>query len=204
MDFSFSFKKKPQGHPGQPAPKVNPAQEQFDQLRGCGINLRGKAKLDALTSSTDAGAFEQAPFVQLLVLLGGMQESGEPWSDEVWLWPAGAVTQTGVLAWCVEQLMRLTRGALPLEGVQDAMEGDGLSLAFTLDGEQVQWDVGCENGEPDPTVLSALAGIAAERGDSARLAFCDVEGAGRLLVFMTEPEVGELCEATGLGWAWVE
>lgn len=204
MDFSFSFKKKPQGQPGQPAPKVNPAQEQFDQLRGCGINLRSKATLDALTRGTDPGAFEQAPFVQLLVLLGGMQESGEPWSDEVWLWPAGAVTQTGVLAWCVEQLMRLTRGALPLEGVQDAMEGDALSLTFTLDGEQVQWDVACENGEPDPAVIAALAGFAAERGDSARLAFCDVEGAGRLLVFMTEPDVGELAETTGLDWAWVE
>lgn len=204
MDFSFSFKKKPQGQPGQPAPKANPALEQFDQLRGCGINLRGKATLQALTSGTEPGAFEQAPFVQLLVLLGGMQESGEPWSDEVWVWPAGAVTQTGVLAWCVEQLMRLTRGALPLEGVQDAMEGDALSLAFVLEGEEVRWDVACESGEPDPAVISALAGVAAERGDGARLAFCDVEGVGRLLVFMTEPEVGELAEATGLAWALVE
>lgn len=204
MDFSFSFKKKPQGQPGPPAPKVNPAQEQFDQLRGCGINLRGKAKLDALTAGAGAGAFEQAPFVQLLVLLGGVQESGEPWSDEVWLWPAGALTQTGVLTWCMEQLVRLTRGALPLEGVQDTMEGDCLLLDFTLDGERVQWDVGCDNGEPDPTVLAALADSAEERGNGARLAFCDVEGVGRLLVFMTEPEVGELRGTTGLDWAWVD
>lgn len=205
MDFSFTFRKKPEGGGKQPA-KTPASQEQFDRLRGCGINLRGHATIAQVVAGMDDALFEQTPFAHLLCLMGGTQENGDPWSDEVWLWPAGTITESGVLSACVAQVCRLCRGALPLEDVADAFdpESDQATLTFALDGEALELVHAVEHGDVDAGLLSALAGVAADRGDGARLASCGVDGVGNLLVFMTDAEIAELAETSGLEWTPVE
>jgi hypothetical protein len=204
MDFSFTFKKKPEGQGPKPPP-VNHAQTQYDALRGCGINLRGHTKLSEVTKGADPAGFEDPPFVQLLCCMGGMNDQGQAWSEEVFLWPAGCVGESGVLTALVSRVAGLCRGALAVEEVEDTLNAEsGLAtVAFTLDGERVEWEVPVQEGEADPQLIAGLAGIAAERGEGARLACAEVEGVGRLLVFMTEPEIAELAETTGLAWAVV-
>lgn len=206
MDFNFTFKKKPEGTGAPKPPEAHPAQAQFDQLRGCGINLRGHSTLDQLVAGVDPAAFADPPFVQLLCAMGGLTEEGEAWSDEVWMWPAACVGEDGVLTVLVSHLARLCRGALPVEDVADAINAESgeVAIAFTLDGERVEWSVPLMDGEPEGGLLTSLAAVAAERGDGARLAALELEGAGRLLVFMTEPEIAELSETTGLPWALIE
>jgi hypothetical protein len=206
MDFSFSFKKPPSGSAQQP--KANPfaqAEEQFNAIRGCGINPHPKVTCVQLCEGPDPASFEQAPFVYMLSLMGGLTEEGEAFSDDVWLFNPQSIGDTGHYTWVISHFMRIAKGALPLEEVADAFdaENSAASITFTLDGEAAEWGVALEDGMVAAEVLSGLAAIAAERGDGARFAWADVEGQ-RLVVFMTEQDLADLAETTGMEWGFIE
>lgn len=204
-DFSFSFRKKPEGGPGGP-PKPSASQEQYDQLRGCGLNLDGHKTLAAMTKGQPAGAFEESPYALLLALMGGFTEEGEPWSNDVWLWQPAEEATPDDFAALAAHLARLTKGALPLEELGAGLDEERgvVQLAFTLDGEQAGAEFDPNETDVNAGIMSTLAAMAAERGEGARLAFCDVEGMGRVFVFLNDQEIGELAEATSLPFAPLE
>lgn len=206
MDFSFSFKKKPEG--AGPA-KANPfaaAEEQFNALRGCGLNLAGHHTLESLTNGQEPATFEQAPFAMLLALMGGSTEEGEPFSNDVWLWQPPEEPTPEDAAMVFMSVTRLSKGTLALDefgaGVDE--ERGVAQVTFTLGGEATGAEFNPEEGNIALQAASAAAAMAAEAGEGARLAFTDVEGAGRVFVFLTEPELAELAETTGLEWGWME
>ncbi len=206
MDFSFSFKKPPSGFSQQP--KANPfaqAEEQFNAIRGCGINPHPKVTCAQLCEGQDPASFEQAPFAYMLTLMGSLTEEGEALSDDVWLFNPQSIGDTGHYTWVISHFMRIAKGALPLEEVADAFdaENSAASITFTLDGEAAEWGVAVEDGMVADEVLSGLAAIAAERGDGARFAWADVDGQ-RLVVFMTEQDLADLAETTGMEWGFIE
>jgi hypothetical protein len=201
-DFSFSFRKKPEGAPGGP-PKPSAAEEQFNQLRGCGLNLDGHKTLKQVTAGQEAGAFEEAPYALLLALMGGTNEQGEPWSHDVWLYAPGEEMSLDDLAGIAINLSRLTKGAVAIEDVQAGAneENGAVQIVFTLDGEQASAEFDPAEVDPAGGIMSTLAALAAERGEGARLAFADVEGLGRLFVYLNEGEIGELSETTSVSFA---
>ncbi|MFA6044143.1 MAG: hypothetical protein WC718_04095, partial [Phycisphaerales bacterium] len=114
MDFSFSFKKKPEGMGGA-APKESPAMAQFNLIRGCGINLSGHLQLKDIIAGVDEGMFESMPFAGVLGLMGSLSEEGEARSEDVWLYQPAEETTPEELAAIAFNLARLTKGALVLE-----------------------------------------------------------------------------------------
>jgi hypothetical protein len=207
MDVSFSFRKPPGGG-GGPNNKPNPfaaAEEQFNAIRGCGITPHPKVTLATLTEGQNPESFIVAPFVYMLSVMGGLNDEGGAFSDDVWLFNPQSIGDTGHYTFVISHLMRIAKGALPLEDVADAFdpENNAASITFTLEGEAVQWDVAVEDGMVAPEVLSGLAGIAAERGDGARLAWADVEGQ-RLVVFLNETDLADLASTTGMEWGFIE
>jgi len=204
MDFSFTFKNKLK--PGStPKPAPSAAESQFNAIRGCGINPIPKVTLNILTAGQDAAAFDAQPFQFLLCLLAGFNEAGEPLSDDIYLLNHQGITAEGDYSANIAHLARITKGALPLEDLRDALDADNAqaTVAFTLDGEAVEWTVPIAESTFDPTVLSGLAGIAAQRGDGARLGACALEGFS-LIVFLTEHDLAELAETTCMQWTVIE
>jgi hypothetical protein len=203
MDISFSFRKPPSG--GGPQAKPNAfavAEEQFNAIRGCGITPHPKVTFTKLMEGQDPATFEGSPFVAMLCVMGGLTEDGGAFSDDVWLFDPRCIGETGHYSFVISHLMRVAKGALPLADLADALDPEtgAASISFTLDGEAVQWDVAVEDGMVAGEVL---AGIAAERGDGARLAWADV-GGQRLVVFLNEADLGELASTTGMEWGFIE
>jgi hypothetical protein len=205
-DFSFSFRKPPSGFKQpQQNNKFEAAENQFNAIRGCGLNPYPKVTLDTLTKGQEPAAFEEAPFALMLSLMGGTNDKDEPRSDDVWCFPPACIAEEGHYSFVITQFMRIAKGALPLENLADTLDAENsqATITFTLDGEAVEWTVAVEGGMIDAQVLSGLAGIAAERGDGAKFAWADL-GEQRLLVFMNEQDLGELAETTGMEWGFIE
>jgi hypothetical protein len=204
-DFSFSFKKPPQGFKQPEKNKFEVAEGQFNAIRGCGVNPLAKVTLATLTAGQEPSAFEESPFELMLSLMGGSNEQGEPLSDDVWMFPPNCIAEEGHYTYVITNFMRIAKGALPLEGLADTLDAENAqaTVTFTLDGEPVEWTVAVEEGMVDGGVLTGLAEIAAARGDGARLAWADL-GEQRLLVFLNEQDLAEFIEATGMEWGFVE
>ncbi len=206
MDFSFSFKKPPSGH-AQPA-KVNPfegAEEQFNAIRGCGVTPRPKVTFAALVERQDPASFDAAPYAHMLAVMGGFDGSGEPLSDDVWLFDPTAFSEEGNYAQAISHLARLAKGALPLEEISDAHneEQGAFIISATLDGEAVELAAAAEGGMVSGDVLSTLAAVAAERGGGARFVWADYEG-HKIVTFLNEEEAGDLMTTTGMEWSFIE
>lgn len=201
MDFSFTFKKKPDG-PGGPPP-ASAAQEQYDQLRACGLNLAGHSQVKDAAAGQATESFTQAPFAFLLALMGGFNAAGEPWSNDVWLFVPNE--EDGGVNDLLTHLPRLSKGAFALDGAEVAPneETGAPVLNLAIAGEAAAYELSGES-ELAPQVISTLAALIAERGEGARLAMTNLEGMGTVFVYLNEQELGELAEATGLEWGWVE
>jgi hypothetical protein len=205
-DFSFSFKKPPQGFKQpQQKNKFEAAENQFNAIRGCGITPYPKVTLDSLTAGQDPAAFEQSPFALMLALMGGTNDQGEPLSDDVWCFAPNCIAEEGHYTYVVSQFMRIAKGALPIEELADSLDTENAqaTIAFKLDGEPVEWTVAVEEGMIDGGVLSGLAQAAAAHGDGAKFAWADL-GEQRVLVFLNEQDLGELAETTGMEWGFIE
>lgn len=204
MDFSFSFKKKPEGMGGQ-APKESPAMAQFNLIRGCGLNLSGHLQLKDITSGVEASMFEAMPFAGVLALMGSPTEQGEPRSDDVWLYQPAEETTPDELAAIAFNLARLTKGALVLDELGAGVDEERgvIVVSFTLDGEQTGFELDPNEGGLSDNVTAIVAGMMEERGEGAKLAFTDAEGMGRIFVFLPANEVAELAETTQLEWGYV-
>lgn len=206
-DFSFSFRKPPQGfQQPQQKNKFEAAENQFNAIRGCGITPYSKVTIETLTQGQEPSAFEESPFALLLSLMGGTNEAGEPLSDDVWLFPPACIAEEGHYTYVITQFMRIAKGALPLENLADTLDTENAqaTITFTLDGEPVEWTVAVEEGMIAPEVLSGLAQIAAAKADGgAKLAWSDL-GEQRLLVFLNDSDLAEFAETTGMEWAFIE
>lgn len=204
MDFSFSFKKKPEGMGGQ-TPKDSPATAQFNLIRGCGLNLSGHLQLKDIIAGVDASMFDAMPFAGVLALMGSPGEDGEPRSEDVWLYQPAEETTHEELAAIAFNLARLTKGALVLEELGAGVDEERgvVVVSFTLDGEQTGFELDPNEGGLSDNVTAIVAGMMEERGEGAKLAFTDAEGLGRIFVFLPENEVAELAETTQLGWGYV-
>ncbi len=204
MDFSFSFKKKPEGMGGQ-APKESPAMSQFNLIRGCGINLTGHLQLKDIIAGVDESMFESMPFAGVLALMGSPTDEGEPRSEDVWLYQPAEETTPDELAALAFNLARLTKGTLALEELAAGVDEERgvVVISFTLDGEQSGVELDPNEGGLTDNVTAIIGGMMEERGEGAKLAFVDAEGLGRLFVFLPENEVAELAETTQLGWGYV-
>jgi|GEM_PF-2392363 hypothetical protein len=207
MDFSFSFKKPPSGYFKQQQ-QANPfakAEEQFNAIRGCGVNTYPKITCAKLCEGQDPASFEQAPYVHMLTLMGSLNDQGEPVSDDVWLFNPQSIGEEGHYSWVISHFMRIAKGSLPLEDVSDTLDAENgtATITFTLDNEPVEWTVAVEDGLVADEVITGLAAIAAERGDGARFAWADVDGQ-RLVVFLNEQDLNDLIETTGMEWAYIE
>jgi hypothetical protein len=205
-DFSFSFRKPPGAKP-QPEQK-NPfdaAENQFNQVRGCGINPKPKVTPQTLTQGQEPSAFEESPFALMLALMGGASEDGEPYSDDVWCFPPACIAEEGHYTYVISQLMRIAKGALPLEDLADTFDAENsqATITFSIDGEAAEWTVAVVEGMIDSGVLTGLAELAAARGEGAKLAWSDL-GDQRLVVFLNEQELAELAQTTAMEWAWIE
>lgn len=205
MDFSFSYKKPPSGSSQSKPDLFAQAEEQFNAIRGCGVTPRARVTFKALTQGQDPASFEGAPYAYMLSVMGGTDSSGEPFSDDVWLFNPACITESGSYTGVITNFARIAKGVLPLEDVSDTFDGDtgAASITFTLDGEAGQWDVVSEGGAVAGEVLTNLAAIAAERGDGARLAWADVDGQ-RLVVFLNESDLADLAQTTGMEWGFIE
>lgn len=201
MDFSFSFKKKPDG-PSARAATGFPAQEQYQQLRGCGLNLAGHFTIRDLSVDHPQQAFADAPFSLLLSLMGGLTVKGVPWSHDVWTFVP--TEEDGGVNDLLANLPRLSKGALALDGAEVGQneETGAPVLNLVIGGEPAAYELSPE-ANAAPQVLSTLAALIAESGGGSRLAMTSTQG-GSVFVYVTEEELGELAQATGLEWGWVE
>lgn len=201
MDFSFSFKKKPESTGSKPPP-ASPAQTQFDQLRACGINLRGHAQLAQVITGVSPDAFDDPPFAQLLASIGALREDGEPWSDDVFFLDPSWLADADALGAVVANLSRLAKGALPVEEIGVAFAEDNTAaLSFTLDGEAAQCGANLAEEPGAWALIGPLAQIASERGEGAGFAMTPIGDAGFALVFLNDAELAELAETTSLEWS---
>ncbi|MBI1191061.1 MAG: hypothetical protein GC200_10325 [Tepidisphaera sp.] len=205
MDFSFSFKKKPEGMGGSQPKKENPAETQFNLIRGCGLNLSGHTQLKDIVAGVDESLFESSPFAGVLALMGSPTEEGEPRSDDVWLYQAAEETSPDELAAIAFNLARLTKGTLALDEIGAGVDEERgvVIVSFTLDGEQSGFELDPNEGELVASTFAIVGGMMEERGDGAKLAFTDAEGLGRIFVFLQPQELGELAETTQLEWGYV-
>ncbi|HYE62348.1 MAG TPA: hypothetical protein VD997_10150 [Phycisphaerales bacterium] len=206
MDFSFSFKKPPSGSQAKKANPFEQAEEQFNAIRGCGVTPRPAVTFAQLTEGQDPAAFEGAPYAHMLCVMAGTGSDGEPFSDDVLLVNPQCISESGSYSALITSVMRLAKGALPFEDLADSYDGDNnvASITFTLDSEGQQWDVAVEDNGVAPEVWSNLATIAASRADSGeRLAWCEVDGQ-RLMVFLSESDLSDLAQTTGMEWAAIE
>lgn len=206
MDFSFSFKKPPKGSSQPPA--RNPfeaAEEQFNAIRGCGVTPRPRVTFAQLMDGQDPAAFEAAPFAAMLGVMAGADSAGEPMSDDVLIFNPQCITHEGAYTLALTQFVRLCKGAIPLENISDTFDAEHqvATISATLDAEPVELAVSCEDGAFAPDVLSFIASAAADRGSGSRLAWADHEGS-KLVVFLTEQEVGELASATSMEWSIIQ
>jgi hypothetical protein len=205
-DFSFSFKKPPGARP-QPEQKnkFEAAENQFNAIRGCGLTPKPKVTLATLTNGQEPSAFEESPFSLMLALMGGADEKGEPFSDDVWSFPMKCIAEEGHYSYIISQFMRIAKSALPLEDLADTLDTENAqaTITFNVDGQAAEWTVPVEEGMIDAAVLTGLAEIAASKGDGARFAYSDL-GDQRLLVFLNEQDLNDLAETTGMEWAFIE
>lgn len=202
MDFSFTFKKKPEGAGAKQPPKESASAVQAQQLRGCGINLAGHATVESL--GVDDAACEASPFVALLCAFGAVAEDGSAVSDDVYMLDPAWFEAEGGLGFVAMQLSRICKGAMPIEEPASTLSEDGIvAMSFVLDGEAAGWEVNLRDEESGGAmqILTGLATIAQERGDGAALAWTPVEGAGYLCVFMNDSDLNDLGQTTGLEWS---
>jgi hypothetical protein len=204
-DFSFSFRKPPQGFKQPEKSKFEAAENQFNQIRGCGITPLPKVTLQTLTQGQDPSAFENNPFSLMLALMGGSNDQGEPFSDDIWCLPLACIAEQGHYSYVISQLMRIAKGALPLEDLADTLdtENSQATITFNADGQPAEWTVAVEEGMIDASVLSGLAEIAAAHGDGSRLAYSDLTDQ-RLIVFLNQQDLADLAETTSMEWALIE
>lgn len=198
MDFSFSYKKTPQGS-GQPPTKGGVGEGQYNQLRGCGITMRPPKGWWDVQRGHDPETYAARPFVRVLELMGAMNPDGEPWSDDVWFYKSPGTIDENEVTNIVTNVKRIMKDAFPLGDPVVSTDSDTNAIKVTIEVNCVE-----ETWELDPSgdvVAQALdkLGTAAAANGEGRVATLDAEG-GVLVTFMNETEVGELTNETRQEW----
>lgn len=199
MDFSFSFKKRPDNIP---APQIDVVDEQMTKLRACGVNAKAHITSRDISQGQDNSAFESPPFAQVLRVMGGTDAEGSDYSDDVYLLSAVAINGEGDYTRTIEQLKRIAKDRLPLEDISDSFDAESLmyTIRATLDGEPKEWMVMAMDASFDSGVLSELAMIVLERGSGAQFCATTFDDGWRAIVCATDEELNDLREMTELSW----
>ncbi|GJQ28855.1 MAG: hypothetical protein HBSAPP03_07390 [Phycisphaerae bacterium] len=199
MDFSFSYKKTPQGSGQPPPPQASPGEAQYQALKGCGLTLRPPKGWFDLCRGQNHEHFAKRPYARVLELMGGLNPDGEPWSDDVFFYKNPAAVDENELSTILTNVKRLMKDAFPLGDpmVSTNYETNALTATLDVNGSEETWEF-----DPAGDVVSQAfdkLGAAAASHDQGRVATLHVP-TGTLVIYMNTTEVAELTDTTRLTW----
>lgn len=199
MDFSFSYKKTPQGSGAAPQPKTGVGEAQYNQLRGCGIAVKPPKGWWDVQRGHDPETYSTRPYVRVLELMGAMNPDGEPWSDDVWFYKTPAALDENEITTIITNVKRLMKDAFPLGDPMVMANADtgGFTVTIEVNCTEETWDIAGGEGTFD-SVLEKL-GAAARGAGEGRVATCPAFK-GTLVIFLNDTEIGELTNDTRTNW----
>ena len=170
------------------------------RLERCGVRVAPDVTTESIADALEG----ESSYLALLSLLGDEPEPGRSvWSHDVWHFDPESIGGDGDYVAIAERFRDLAGPDLPLESIEAHVDPEGSWLAFTLDGEEIRWDVEWDEDWADPTVLERFAQLLASRKTGRNFTYCDLGGQDFLIGCATPEELRLLNDLPGVRFVWL-
>jgi hypothetical protein len=187
-----------------------PFEHQLSVLESCGVRLAPGASPEELFREFDRGDFEETPYRNLLIAMGGEAESESRaeeigyLSDNIWHFDTECVEDHGDYATIARRMRTLAQGELPLEGISDYVdvEAGKAHVAFRVAGAVHHWDARVQDDWIDDSILYRFAKLLKTVGRGRRFTYYGL-GQDGVIGCATADERARLAKQTGVKMKWL-
>ena len=182
-------------------------EEQLETLQALGFILNeGIDRIEIIEIAETLNAKNTEPYTILYAVLGCLsEESGIPFTDHCWDFDTEAIEDHGAYVEIVDNISRITRGALRFENVEDYVdiEEEIAWVSFTCEGDNYKWDLIVDDDWVDARLFDKMQELAVKYNTKGKFTYYNTGGQDFVLGFHTPEELEKIRKTTGLEILWL-